>query len=36
VNDVTIKDHLPASLHYDAGSALITIGSAPEQPTEPE
>lgn len=36
VNDVTIKDHLPASFHYAAGSALITIGSAPEQPIEPE
>src|SRR5712692_6634265 len=36
VNDITIKDHLPASFHYAAGSALITIGSAPEQPIEPE
>src|SRR5712692_8055460 len=36
VNDITIKDHLPASFHYAAGSALIAIGSAPEQPIEPE
>jgi uncharacterized repeat protein (TIGR01451 family) len=36
VNDITIKDHLPASFHYAAGSALITVGSAPEQPIEPE
>ncbi len=36
VSDITIKDHLPASFHYAAGSALITIGSAPEQPIEPE
>jgi len=36
VNDITIKDHLPASFHYAAGSALITIGSAAEQPIEPE
>src|SRR5258708_6738465 len=35
-NDITIKDHLPASFHYAAGSALITNGSAPEQPIEPE
>src|SRR5712691_6393329 len=36
VSEVTIKDHLPASFHYAAGSGLITIGSAPEQPIEPE
>jgi uncharacterized repeat protein (TIGR01451 family) len=36
VNDITIKDHLPASFHYAARSGLITIGSAPEQPIEPE
>ncbi len=36
VNDVTIRDHLPPSFHYAAGSALITVGSAPEQPIEPE
>ncbi len=36
VNEVTVKDHLPASFHYAAGSALITIGSAPEQPIEPK
>jgi uncharacterized repeat protein (TIGR01451 family) len=36
VNDITIKDHLPPSFHYAAGSALITIDSAPEQPIESE
>lgn len=36
VSEVTIKDHLPASFHYAAGSGLITIGAAPEQPLEPE
>jgi uncharacterized repeat protein (TIGR01451 family) len=36
VNDITIKDHLPASFHYAAGSALITVGSAPDQSIEPE
>lgn len=36
VSEVTVRDHLPPSFHYAAGSGLITIGSAPEQPIEPE
>ena len=36
VHDVTVKDHLPPSFHYAAGSGRIALGSAPEQPLEPE
>jgi uncharacterized repeat protein (TIGR01451 family) len=36
LNDVVINDRLPASFHYATGSALLTLGSASEQPIEPE
>jgi len=36
VSNVVIRDVLPPSFHYAAGSARITIGSATEQPIEPE
>ncbi len=36
VDNVVVKDTLPASFHYATGSALLSIGSAPEQPIEPE
>src|SRR5262249_12243227 len=36
VSDVTVRDHLPPSFHYASGSGLISIGSGPEQPIEPE
>jgi uncharacterized repeat protein (TIGR01451 family) len=36
VSNVVIRDLLPASFHYAAGSARLTLGSATDQPTEPE
>ncbi|HEV7472931.1 MAG TPA: hypothetical protein VGN90_02710 [Pyrinomonadaceae bacterium] len=35
-SDVIVRDHLPQSFHYVAGTARLTIGSAPEQSIEPE
>jgi len=36
LNGVVINDRLPASFHYATGSARLTLGSASEQPIEPE
>jgi uncharacterized repeat protein (TIGR01451 family) len=36
VNDVVVKDLLPASFHYATGSALFSRGPASEQSIEPE
>lgn len=36
LNDVVVNDRLPASFHYAPGSALLSLGSAAEQPIEPE
>jgi uncharacterized repeat protein (TIGR01451 family) len=36
VNDLVIEDHLPASFHYVAGSALFSTDSASDQTVTPE
>jgi uncharacterized repeat protein (TIGR01451 family) len=36
VHDVIVTDRLPPSFHYADGSALISIGNAPEQPIQPQ
>ena len=36
VNDVVVRDLLPASFHYATGSARLSLGSASEQLIEPE
>ncbi|HYX43044.1 MAG TPA: hypothetical protein VE821_15170, partial [Pyrinomonadaceae bacterium] len=36
VNDVLVRDTLPQSFHYAAGTALVTNGSAPAHNVEPE
>jgi uncharacterized repeat protein (TIGR01451 family) len=36
VNDVVIQDQLPASFNYVTGTARLALGSALEQPIEPE
>jgi uncharacterized repeat protein (TIGR01451 family) len=36
VNDVVIQDQLPASFNYVTGTARLALGSATEQPVEPE
>lgn len=36
VRNIVVRDHLPESFHYVAGTARLSIGIAPEQPIEPE
>src|SRR5205085_2115328 len=36
VNDVIVRDTLPQSFHYAAGTALVTNGNAPAHNVEPE
>ncbi len=36
VTGVTIEDRLPASFHYATGSALLSVGSVPQQQVEPQ
>ncbi len=36
VHDVIVSDHLPQSFHYADGSALLSAGSAPAQPIQPQ
>jgi uncharacterized repeat protein (TIGR01451 family) len=36
ISNVVVEDRLPESFHYAGGSALISIGSAPQQPIEPQ
>jgi uncharacterized repeat protein (TIGR01451 family) len=36
VSNVTVRDDLPESFHYVAGTARVNVGSAPEQAIEPE
>jgi uncharacterized repeat protein (TIGR01451 family) len=36
IRDVVVNDHLPPSFNYAAGSALLSVGSGPEQQIEPE
>jgi len=36
VSNVTVRDRLPESFHYVPGTARVNVGSAPEQPIEPE
>lgn len=36
VSDVAVEDRLPESFHYAPGSALLTIGSTPQQSIEPQ
>lgn len=36
VRDLVVNDRLPASFHYAAGSALLSIAPAPEQAIEPQ
>lgn len=36
VSNVVVRDHLPESFHYVAGTARLNIGLAPERPIEPE
>ncbi|HYX27892.1 MAG TPA: hypothetical protein VE863_04945, partial [Pyrinomonadaceae bacterium] len=36
VNNVVVSDHLPQSFNYAEGSALLSIGSAPAQPIQPQ
>jgi uncharacterized repeat protein (TIGR01451 family) len=36
VSNVAVRDHLPESFHYVPGTARLTIGSAHDQPIEPE
>jgi uncharacterized repeat protein (TIGR01451 family) len=36
ISDVSVRDQLPDSFHYVAGTARLTVGSTPERPIEPE
>lgn len=36
VTNVIVRDDLPDSFHYVSGTARVNVGSAPEQPIEPE
>lgn len=36
ISNVVVEDRLPESFHYASGSALITIGSAPQQTIDPQ
>lgn len=36
LSKVTVEDRLPSSFHYAEGSALLSVGSASQQPIEPQ
>jgi uncharacterized repeat protein (TIGR01451 family) len=36
VSNITVRDRLPESFHYVAGTARVNVGSSPEQAIEPE